>query len=262
MNINQYDNNRLCFIFCNQKLLLCRHGAGFCLPSFSQVSHLRLVFEYEFLHEERIFVADLAQDTALAPHFVFETLREAFMVLDASLRQSLGKAAQRVYWHKTHHFCGLCGSPTKEKNTERVKCCTVCGHEFYHRISPSIIVLVTRGEELLLARSPHFPPGLFSTLAGFVEPGESIEQTVHREVKEEVGIELDNVRYVGSQSWPFPHSLMLGFYATHKSGDIIVDGLEIEAAQWFSKDALPILPSDISIARQLIDGFLNAALSK
>ncbi len=133
--------------------------------------------------------------------------------------------------------------------------CTACGQLHFPRIAPAVIVLVQRGREALLARSPRFPPGVYSTLAGFVEPGESLEECVHREIEEEVGVRVENVRYFGSQSHPFPHSLMVGFVADWRSGEIRVDPAEIEDARWFGFDALPRLPHRMSIARALIEDF-------
>lgn len=131
--------------------------------------------------------------------------------------------------------------------------CAQCEVHHYPRLSPSMIVLVAREDELLLARSPRFVSGVYSTLAGFVEPGESVEQCVSREVHEEVGVAVANVRYVGSQGWPFPHSLMLGFHADFAGGEIVMQAEEIEDAGWFHIDALPPLPAPRSIARYLID---------
>jgi NAD+ diphosphatase len=120
------------------------------------------------------------------------------------------------------------------------------------------MALVHRGRELLLARSPHFPPGMYSALAGFVEPGETLEQTLVREVREEVGIEVTNLRYFASQPWPFPHSLMIAFNADYAGGEIAPDPAEIEAAEWFSPERLPpVLPGKISISRRLIDAALG-----
>ncbi len=242
-------------VFFDGNVLLRREGDNARLPSRSELSHISFNFDYEF-YVDNVFVANAIEKVNLPEVFFFEERRPAFMLLGPEHSKVIGKAYQRVHWNNTHQYCGQCGEQTQEKNNELSKVCVACGHACYPRISPSIIVLVTRGEELLLARSPHFPSGRFSALAGFVEPGETIEETVHREVLEEVGIEIENVVYVGSQPWPFPHSLMLGFYATHKSGDILIDGVEIEEAAWFTKDHLPDLPPDISIARQLIDGFL------
>jgi len=131
--------------------------------------------------------------------------------------------------------------------------CRNCGLLAYPRISPAVMVLVSRGNELLLARSPHFKPGVFSALAGFVEAGETLEQCAVREVREEVGIEITNLRYFQSQPWPFPDSLMLAFFADYAGGVITPEPSEIEAAEWFARDQLPTLPDPVSIARRLID---------
>jgi NAD+ diphosphatase len=129
----------------------------------------------------------------------------------------------------------------------------------YPRVSPAVIVRVRRGDAVLLARSPGFPPGLHSVLAGFVEPGESIEETVRREVREEVGIEVDNLRYFGSQSWPFPNSLMIAFTADYAGGELTPEPGEIEVAGWFAPHDLPTLPPRVSIARRMIDHFVRGA---
>jgi len=141
-------------------------------------------------------------------------------------------AEQIAHWHFEHQFCGRCGAKTKLVSGERNFRCPACGLDSYPRISPSMIVLVTRGDEILLARSPRFVPGVYSTLAGFAEPGESIEQCVVREVREEVALQITNLRYLGSQSWPFPHSLMLGFHAEYLSGEIVIETDELEDAKW------------------------------
>ena len=138
--------------------------------------------------------------------------------------------------------------------------CDACESQHYPRLSPSMIVLVTRGDEILLARSPRFVAGVYSTLAGFVEPGESVEHCVAREVREEVGLEVRNLQYLGSQGWPFPHSLMLGFHAEYAGGEIVMQADEIEDARWFRVDDLPPLPAPRSIARYLIDLYVARRL--
>ena len=145
--------------------------------------------------------------------------------------------------------------PTADKQDERAKICQQCGLVNYPRVSPAIIVAVIKDDQILLARSGRFPGGFFSVLAGFVEPGESLEACVKREVFEETGIAVQNIRYFGSQPWPFPDSLMVGFTAEYAGGDIQIDGREIVAADWYSRDNLPNIPPGISIARQLIDWF-------
>jgi NAD+ diphosphatase len=195
---------------------------------------------------------DLASD---AP-FAVEGLRTLFGRLDEGVFAIAGRAMQVVAWADTHRFCGRCATPTERLVGERCLRCPKCALAVYPRISPAIIVLVRRGERALLARSSRFPLPFFSTLAGFVEPGESLEETLVREVREEVGISVKNVRYFGSQPWPFPNSLMVGFFAEHESGEIIVDGEEIAEARWFLESELPEVPPRISIARQLIEHWL------
>jgi NAD+ diphosphatase len=168
-----------------------------------------------------------------------------------------GRAQQVIEWHNTHQHCGRCGGAMEDHRADRAKVCSGCGLINYPRIAPSIIVLVTKGEEMLLARNAQWPTGMYSTLAGFVEVGESIEQTVHREVEEEVGLQVDNLNYLGSQSWPFPNSLMLGFHAEYAGGEIICDATEIADAKWFSHDALPNIPPGTAISRWLIDDFID-----
>lgn len=172
-----------------------------------------------------------------------------------------GRALQIVEWSRTHRFCGRCGSQTDLLDGERAMKCPECGLLAFPRLAPAMITLVTRGEgrdeEALLARGVQFRGPMYSCLAGFVEPGESLEGAVVREVREEVGIEVTDVRYWGSQPWPFPHSLMVGFHARYSSGEIRCDPSEIVDAKWFRRDQLPSIPPGISIARKLIDAWLS-----
>lgn len=170
-----------------------------------------------------------------------------------------GRAVQLVDWARTHRFCGRCGTPTEMQPHERAMKCPACGLLAFPRLAPAMITLVTRGDEALLARGVQFRAPMYSCLAGFVEPGESLEEAVVREVREEVGVAVTNVRYWGSQPWPFPHSLMVGFTAEWASGDIEIDPTEIVDAQWFRRDALPAVPPRISIARKLIDAWLDGS---
>ncbi|WP_148253942.1 NAD(+) diphosphatase [Aidingimonas lacisalsi] len=173
--------------------------------------------------------------------------------LPASQFALLATALQVASWRRNHRFCGRCGVETAQVPGEFAMHCSACGHRNYPRISPCIITLVTHGDELLLARSPRFPAGRYSTLAGFIEPGEDAEDAVRREVHEEVGISLGRIRYFRSQAWPFPHSLMLGFYAEAASRRIMIDHKEIVDAAWFSPRHLPRLPPPHSISRDLIE---------
>ncbi|HEX7842628.1 MAG TPA: NAD(+) diphosphatase, partial [Kofleriaceae bacterium] len=160
-------------------------------------------------------------------------------------------------WDRDHRFCGRCGAATERSATERVRTCTRCGHGAYPRLSPAIIALVERDGRALLARNARFPRPFFSTLAGFVEVGETLEAAVAREIHEEVGIAVTDVRYFGSQPWPFTGSLMIGYTARWAGGEIVPDPTEIADADWFSPDELPLLPPSLSIARVLIDDFVR-----
>ena len=188
----------------------------------------------------------------------FSPLRPLFTRLDEQEFALAGRAVQIVEWHRTHRFCGQCGSPTEHAEGERAMRCPRCGLLAFPRVSPAIIVRVTRGDEILLAQGRRFPGVMYSVLAGFVEPGESLEQCVHREVREEVGIEIAGVRYFGSQPWPFPHSLMVGFTADYAGGALKPDPEEIADVDWFRADALPPIPPSLSIARKLIDDWLRS----
>ena len=169
-----------------------------------------------------------------------------------------GKASQILSWYRTHRYCGVCGNKTSQHEDQRVLLCANCGEQYFPRINPCAIVLVTRGREILLARSARFRTGFYSCLAGFIEVGESAEDTVHREVKEEAGVEVENIRYVKSQSWPFPSQLMLGFHADYKSGEIVPEPGEIEEANFYDVDDLPTVPSaEISVAGELIKMYVE-----
>ncbi|QFT85135.1 NADH pyrophosphatase [Halomonas sp. THAF12] len=182
--------------------------------------------------------------------------REWLARLPESWFALVSTALQVGAWLRHHRFCGSCGAPASRLDHEFAMHCERCGHRNYPRISPCIITLVTHGESLLLARSPRFPPGRYSTLAGFIEPGESAEEAVHREVFEEVGLTVGRLRYFQSQAWPFPHSLMLGYFAEAASRRIRIDGHEISDAAWYSPRRLPQLPPPHSISRALIETHL------
>jgi NAD+ diphosphatase len=178
--------------------------------------------------------------------------------VDERLFALAGRAQQLLDWERDHRYCGRCGTQMDVDLQERAMRCEPCGTINYPRIAPCVIVLVTRGEELLLARNANFPQPMYSTLAGFIEAGESVEETLIREVREEVGVEVDNLRYFRSQSWPFPNQLMLGFFADHAGGDIVVDGVEIADARWFHPRELPLIPPVASISGQLIEHHIRS----
>jgi len=198
------------------------------------------------------YTADIDQ-LPKALKFELIKVRHLFGLADAEAFVLAGRATQLLDWQTNHRFCGKCGKPTMKNNSELDMSCPACGLHFYPRIAPAVMVLVLREDEVLLARSPHFTPGVFSALAGFVEAGETLEECAIREVREEVGIEITNLCYFRSQSWPFPNSLMVAFTADYVSGSLIPDPSEIETANWFLRSDLPTLPDPVSIARQLID---------
>jgi NAD+ diphosphatase len=203
------------------------------------------------------WAAELPKDAAAPAGLSWEGLRTLFSVLEDAQFALAGRALQLVDWDRTHRYCGRCGTLTEPKAQERVRVCPACKLSAYPRVAPAVMALVRRGRELLLARGPHFPPGMYSALAGFVEPGESLEQCLAREVAEEVGVQISNIRYFASQSWPFPHSQMIAFICDWKSGEIRPQAGEIEEANWFEVLQLPKLPSKISIARRLIDAVVE-----
>lgn len=202
------------------------------------------------------YAMELEPRTVVPEGMALHGLRGLFGRLDDDLFSIAGRAIQILDWDRNHQFCGRCGEPTVDHPRDRAKCCLRCGMTNYPRLNPAVIVLVRRGDHVLLARGSNRPGGFYSTLAGFVEPGETLEDTVQREIFEEVGIEVDNIRYFGSQPWPFPNSLMIGFLADYAGGEIRIDDDEIGDAGWFHKSNMPIIPSPISISRQLIDSYL------
>ncbi|TDR73832.1 NAD(+) diphosphatase [Paludibacterium purpuratum] len=182
----------------------------------------------------------------------WRALRPLLAELDVAQQQALSRARQLLTFEREHRYCGACAAPLLQNDHDSGKRCPGCGTHVYPRLAPAMMVAVMRGRQLLLARAPHFAPGVYSALAGFVEPGETLEQCVHRETMEEVGVRITNLRYVASQSWPFPHSLMLAFVADYLDGEIVPQAGEIEDARWFDIDALPTLPLRASIAWALI----------
>jgi len=199
----------------------------------------------------------LADDHPLPDGFRLDGLRVAYHALDESDFRAAGTARQRVEWYRTHRFCSHCGTATERDPVHESMTCPSCGQRHFPRVAPAVIVLVQRDQEVLLGRSPHFTAGVYSTLAGFVEPGESLEECVHREIEEEVGVRVGNLRYFGSQPHPFPNSLMVGFVADWLDGDIRIDPEEIEDARWFARDELPDVPHPMSIAHALIEDFID-----
>lgn len=252
------------FAFRGDRLLVRDTGDDrVAIPSPADLSELGVTLEAGHylgrLDAVDCWTVDLDDTFEPMPGWILEGLRPLHARLDGDEFAIAGRAVQILLWDRTHRFCGRCGHATVHAPHERARLCPECGLLNFPRLSPAVIMLVSRGDEFLLARNKGFINGFFSVLAGFVEPGESLEEAVAREVHEEVGLDLTDIRYFGSQPWPFPHSLMIGFTARYAGGEIRLQEDEIAEAAWFNRhDELPRLPGQLSIARRLIDAFLGA----
>lgn len=202
-----------------------------------------------------------ADDPQPISGYRWESLRALMRYLDDEMFELASRAIQISGWDRDHRYCGRCGAETRQHPAERAKSCAPCGLDFYPRLSPCVITLVTRGEFCLLANNSQFPSHMYSTLAGFIEAGETVEQCLQREVAEEVGVKIGAIDYFGSQPWPFPGQLMLGFFAEYTEGDIVPDGVEILQADWFRYDQLPQVPPPTSLAGRLIAEFIRRCQS-
>ena len=257
------DPNALAFAFQKDQLLTDLQSPGAPIPTFDKLGKLGVRG-----HSNQHYLGQCTQygpcyalefpNAAAAPiGLAFHGLRDIAVQLGPTLFRIGGRAVQVVAWSQTHRYCGRCGTATEHAENERAQVCPECNLTCFPRLSPAIIVRIERDDRILLARNHRFPPGLHSVLAGFVEPGETLEECVIREVREEVGIEVEEIRYFASQPWPFPNSLMLGFTAHYKSGEIEIEQSELAEAKWYAPSELPDLPMPISIARQLIDDYLK-----
>ncbi len=199
------------------------------------------------------YAVEIPESQTLPEGWAALGLRDLFGLIETSLAALSGRAYQLLDWERNHQYCSRCGTRTEPRGEERVRACPSCGYKSYPPVSPAVMILVTHQGKLLLARKPIWPNGRFSAIAGFVEPGETLEDTIKRETREEVGVEVKNIHYFGSQPWPFPHSLMIAFTAEYAGGELRPDGEEIVEARWFDPRELPKLPGSISISRRLID---------
>lgn len=247
-------HHRLSFITDQQRMLFPRHWLRKQLAG-------QIIAEQGIghLNGKAVFVFELAQRIELAA-LHWQSLRDFMLSGHLPMFRLLAFASQIGTWAREHRFCGSCGQAMQQAPGHRMMQCEPCRMQQYPRLSPSMIVVVSRGDELLLARSPRFVEGMYSALAGYVEPNETVEHCVEREVREEVSVEIKNIRYITSQNWPFPHSLMLGYHAEYCSGEIVPQPDEIEDAQWFNIHHLPPLPAKHSIARYLIDLYVAQRL--
>ena len=253
--------NAFWFIFRKQRFLVMEEDGKTRVPQTPDLHENNLSAEERYffgmLNAIPCYVAELGRDAVIPDALTAVDLRQVFRRFDADGVQAAGLAGHLLAWHRNHQYCSRCGKPTENKEDERAKICPACGLINYPRLSPAIIVAVVKDGKILLGHSTRFPEDFYSVLAGFVEPGETLEDCVKREVLEEVGISVKNIRYFGSQPWPFPDSLMVGFTAEYAGGEIQEDGVEISHADWFEPDCLPRIPPRISISRALIDWFVG-----
>ncbi len=247
------------FVFCSNKLLILNKESGAKIPVYNELTGLGQVLTAPLylgkFYGQPAYCIGIDDNTQAPSGMSFVDLRSTFGVLDEDSFLLASKAVQVVAWEQTHRFCGKCGSLTQDLSGERAKVCPKCGFISYPRICPAVITAVFKDNKILLAHARSFKGDIHSLIAGFVEAGETLEEAVEREIMEEIGIKVKNVEYWGSQPWPYPNSLMLGFTAEYESGEINVDGVEISHADWYDVENLPELPSKVSIARKIIDWY-------
>jgi NAD+ diphosphatase len=253
------------FIFKDNQLLVEEKSSLAGIPLLPDISQLGVVIRRQYLglwEQVHCYAVELEPVAGLPSHLRWTGLRQIYGLLPDVFFSLAGEAIQIMDWDRTHQFCGRCGTPTEHVGNEFSRKCPACGLTAYPRISPAVIMLIEHEDKVLLSRSPHFPRGMYSVQAGFVEPGENLEQAVEREILEEVGIHIKEIAYFGSQPWPFPNSLMIGFTAKYAGGELAIDHTEIEEAAWYRADELPDIPPPLSIARRLIDRFVEKHRSK
>ncbi len=254
-------SNDLWLIFNNGNILVELNDDKIQLPLTKDVDKYKSVLKHTHylgkLKDTHCYTGELGSSAEISGGFRFENVRGILDFMDNTMFLLLSRAMQIVAWDKDHIYCSRCGSPMVEKKGERAKQCTSCGFINYPRICPAIIVAVTKGEKLLLAHNKNFKKGFYSVIAGFLDPGETFEQCVKREVMEEVGIKIKNIKYFTNQPWPFPNSLMIAFTAEYDSGEIREDGLEIEHADWFTVEEIPLIPSKATVGGKLINWFIK-----
>ncbi|MBW1695801.1 MAG: NAD(+) diphosphatase [Deltaproteobacteria bacterium] len=251
----------LWFIFNRDKMLVSTRGEAVSVPFASNPAAFNLKPYWEvyvgLFNDSPCYSALVNEGAEIPPKMQFQGLRGLFGRLNDAVFGIAGRALQLVKWDYAHQYCSRCGRPAGGRNEDGAQICLHCGYLSYPRISPAVIVAVLKEDRILLAHNNRFPKKRYSVIAGYVEMGETLEGCVRREIREEVGIEVKNIRYFGSQSWAFTSSLMVAFTADYAGGEISVDTAEIEDAGWFAADSLPDIPDRVSIARKLIDWFVQ-----
>lgn len=255
----QNNQSEVWFIFQKDKILIQKNGdlplqLNAALRSQLSIEEVSIHYLGEF--DGAGCLCATIDDTAEPPDgYEFVGLRSLGGQVEQEIFMLAGRASHILHWDKLSRFCGRCGAPTRMKTDERAKRCDSCGNIIYPRISPAIIIAIIRDDEILLANNRNFRQNMYSLVAGFMEPGEEFEDTAKREVFEEVGVQIKNIRYVASQPWPFPDSLMIGLVADYAGGEITVDKIEIDRADWFRRGQLPEVPATLSIAGRIIRRF-------
>ena len=260
-NINTSSESAISIILRNQEFLTSKTSEFLLFEEddlkWSEMEMVNKQF-IGYLNDKPCFLSELTNESKLDEDLLLTPLRNLLGRIPDSLFTICSRSLQLSEWTRNNRFCGSCGSKMNKHETERAMSCECNNLLVYPRISPCIIVLVTKGEQLLLAHNKNFPGTFYSTLAGFIEAGESAESAIHREIYEEVKVNVKNIEYFGSQSWPFPSQLMLGFHAEYLDGDITPDGEEIDLADWFHYKDLPQVPTgNISISGQLIESYIE-----
>lgn len=248
------------FVFCKTDLLLERLSDGTYSVPFQENPPVEPK-EWNTIHnitplgdiEVKTFLIDAP--VVGVEGYEMQPLRKSYQLINEALYLKAGKCQEILYWDINTKFCGVCGSPMRME-TDISKRCTGCGKEIWPQLATAIICLISKGDELLLVRANNFRHNFFGLVAGFVETGESLEEAVRREVMEETGLTIKNLRYFGSQPWPYPCGLMIGFNAEYVSGELHLQRSELKEGGWFHYKHLPPIPEKLSIARQLIDSFL------
>lgn len=243
----------LWFIFSKDLLLISNNKTD--LPLCHDLP-LRRSLYLGTLENKHLFAGEVQSEEAAPSGWNWSHLIHLHTLLNEDLYAIAGRALQLIHWDRSHQFCGACGNLTLLRQNERCRECKACGQLAYPKLAPVVMALVKRENKILLARGPHFPGTFYSVLAGFVDPGETLEQCVAREVFEEVGLTVKNIQYFNSQPWPFSYSILIGFTCEWLKGEIQIDPSEIEAADWFDSTNLPELPPKLSLARMLIDSQL------
>jgi NAD+ diphosphatase len=249
------------FVFSSNKLLTIARGDKLGIPYLKSLAEINInPVRTQYLGKLQghpCYSAEAAAETPAPQGMVFRDLRSVYGAVDEDTFLLAGRAIQIVAWDQTNQYCGRCGLKTETLPDERAKKCPACGLISYPRIAPAVIIAVIKEKKLLLTHYANLRGKWHSLIAGFVEPGETLEECIQREVLEEVGLRVKNIKYFGSQPWPFPNSLMIGFTAEYESGEIVADGKEISEAGWYAAANLPEIPPKISIARELIDRFVE-----